>query len=357
MKPRTVAILALAALLTTVAAGLALNNQRPALATVERGEKLFPDLASKAAEISSVVLENGGRTLTFERQGEDWTLKESDGYAVEAAKLRGLIIGLGELELRQAKTKRRDRLVVLDLDDPSASSDAKRLRLLDAQGGAIAGLVIGKTKYGSSEAGRGIYLRRDGEDQAWLAQGEITADSAPDGWLKKGIFDVDSDRVARVSVSHPDGETVLVGKDKPEQKNASLLNLPKGEEPREKSTADAYLRPFHEFELRDARKAANKALAGDKTISVEMTTFDGLTVKLAFVVEDDKVWATVAAAGEKKEPTETTETTETKDHDPVKEAAEINARSRGWVFQIPDWKVTSLKQRLADVIKKKDDKK
>ena len=355
MKPKTVAILALVALLTSVAAGLALNNQRPALATMARGEKLFPGLADKASGISSVVLESGGRTMTFERTGKGggaaWTLKESDGYAVEAAKLSGLIISLGELELRQAKTKRRDRLVVLDLDDPSASSDAKRLRLLDAQGGAIAGLVIGKTKYGSSEAGRGIYLRRDGEDQAWLAQGEITADSAPDGWLKKGIFDVDSDRVARVSVSHPDGETVLVGKDKPEQKNASLLNLPKGEEPREKSTADAYLRPFHEFELRDARKAANKTLAGDKTISVEMTTFDGLTVKLAFVVEGDKVWATVAAAGEKKE------SAETKDHDPVKEAAEINARSRGWVFQIPDWKVTSLKQRLADVIKKKDDKK
>ncbi|MDP7602732.1 MAG: hypothetical protein QF546_02740, partial [Alphaproteobacteria bacterium] len=65
----------------------------------------------------------------------------------------------------------------------------------------------------------------------------------------------------------------------------------------------------------------------------------------------DKVWTTLAAAGEKQE------STENNTHDAVKEAAEINARSRGWVFQIPDWKVTSLKQRLADVIKKKDDKK
>ena len=107
--------------------------------------------------------------------------------------------------------------------------------------------------------------------------------------------------------------------------------------------------PFDDFELRDARQAANKVLAVDKTISVEMTTFDGLTVKLAFVVEGDKAWATIAASGEKKEGA--------KDHDAVKEAAEINARGQGWVFEIPDWKVTTLKQRLADVIKKKDDKK
>jgi hypothetical protein len=353
MKPKTVAILALVALLTSVAAGLALNNQRPALATVARGEKLFPGLADKASGISSVVLESGGRTMTFERTGKGggaaWTLKESDGYAVEAAKRSGLIIRLGELELRQAKTKRRDRLAVLDLDDPSADSEAKRLRLLDAQGQVIAGLVIGKSKLGSSEAGRGIYLRRDGEDQAWLAQGEINADSAPDGWLVKGLFDVDRDRVARVSVKHPDGETIVVGKENAEQKDARLLNLPEGEAVREKATADAYLRPFDDFELRDARQAANKVLAVDKTISVEMTTFDGLTVKLAFVVEGDKAWATIAASGEKKEGA--------KDHDAVKEAAEINARGQGWVFEIPDWKVTTLKQRLADVIKKKDDKK
>ena len=126
MKPKTVAILALVALLTSVAAGLALNNQRPALATMARGEKLFPGLADKASGISSVVLESGGRTMTFERTGKGggaaWTLKESDGYAVEAAKLSGLIISLGELELRQAKTKRRDRLAVLDLDDPIESA-------------------------------------------------------------------------------------------------------------------------------------------------------------------------------------------------------------------------------------------
>ncbi len=355
MKPKTVAILALVALLSVVAAGLALNNQRPALATVERGEKLFPDLADQAGEIRSVVLESAGRTMTFERQGnaadEGWRLKESDGYAVEPAKMRGLIIGLGEIELRQAKTNRRDRLAVLELDEPSATSEAKRLRLLDAKGKAIAGLVIGKSKLGSSEAGRGIYLRRDGEDQAWLAQGEITVGDAPDGWLVKGIFDVDGDRVARVSVTHPDGEKVLVGKQDAKQKNASVLNLPEGEETREKSTAAAYLRPFDDFELRDVRQAANKALAGDKTIRVEMTTFDGLTVKLAFVVEGDKVWTTLAAAGEKQE------STENNTHDAVKEAAEINARAKGWVFQIPDWKVTALKQRMADVIKKKDDKK
>jgi hypothetical protein len=65
-----------------------------------------------------------------------------------------------------------------------------------------------------------------------------------------------------------------------------------------------------------------------------VTSFDGLTVKVALFDQDGKSWARFDVSGSGAAE---------------KEAATLNAKLAPWVYAIPDYKAKSLRTKLADV--------
>lgn len=63
------------------------------------GRPLIPGLMEKINDIEAVSIEHGGKTMTFQRDGEgSWTLVEADGYPADRERIRNILIGLAGLE-------------------------------------------------------------------------------------------------------------------------------------------------------------------------------------------------------------------------------------------------------------------
>ena len=162
--------------------------------------------------MQTIKVTGGGQTLTMTRTADGkWQLAERGGYPADYKKARELALGLANLQLVEAKTAKADRLARLELGDP-AKPDAKshQVDLLDKDGKTLATAIVGKTKYGLYGGGRsGVYVRRGGEDQAWLAAGELSVPSSPTDVVSRDIIDIPQDEIGRVTLG-ADGPAPIV---------------------------------------------------------------------------------------------------------------------------------------------------
>ena len=164
---------------------------------------MFAGLLDRLNDVQTIKVTGGGQTLTMTRTADGkWQLAERGGYPADYKKARELALGLASLQLVEAKTAKADRLARLELGDP-AKPDAKshQVDLLDKDGKTLATAIVGKTKYGLYGGGRsGVYVRRGGEDQAWLAAGELSVPSSPTDVVSRDIIDIPQDEIGRVTL-------------------------------------------------------------------------------------------------------------------------------------------------------------
>ena len=90
--------------------------------------------------------------------------------------------GLADLRLLEAKTDQADRHARLEVEDITAKdAKSRQVTLAGADGKPLADLIVGKQNYTSDLNGlRGVYVRKPGNAQAWLAQGSVELPTAAD---------------------------------------------------------------------------------------------------------------------------------------------------------------------------------
>ena len=102
-----------------------------------------------------------------------------------------------------------------------------------------------------------------------------------------------------------------------------------------------------QLELDDVRKAGYVDFANGKTALATFVTRDGLQVRFRIVEKDGTQWVDVKALAIEGVPV-------SKDGKTANERAkEINARVKGWVYQLPKFKGSRVKRRMADMLKDK----
>src|SRR5258708_6138575 len=72
------------------------------------------------------------------------------------------------------------------------------------KGGTTAAAIIGNIKWEGSKPG--VYIRKAGEPQSWLADGKIELPGDFTGWVDPQIVNIPRDRVKEGKVTHPEGE-------------------------------------------------------------------------------------------------------------------------------------------------------
>lgn len=324
----TLVALILAALVNTSA------NQR-ALGGIE-GRPMLPELARSSNGLGAIELTKGGAKLTLERAGGQWKLKERGGYPVQADKVRALVVQLTNAKLAEPKTAAKDRWSLLELEDP-AGKDAKSslVRLLDAKGGAIAEIVIGKSRANAFGAGRGgVYVRRPNETQTWLASGEPSIAVDTKDWVDASIYKTDVQKLTRVTIEHPKEVPIVVEKGSEPDAKFALKSVPEGLKLKQTAGVEQIGLAFGSIDLEDVRKL-DATPVGDNVSVIKTESSDGVTVTFRLRRDDDgsASWLSFAAAGE---------------GEAKKAADEINAKS-GWEFKIPKWKADQVGKRAADL--------
>lgn len=330
MSPKTFIVVAAAAAIAVLAAGLSLSRDRGYGLAAQTGERVFPELLEGINDVQSMVIEQpGGVTITLELGKAGWSMKDRDGYPARAVKVRQTIFGLAKIAYREPKTRRKEKFAKLGLRDPSEKGAASSRAKLFGGGKLVADLIIGNSRTGKvGKAEGGVYFRLPGDEQTWLGSESLNISAERPNWLERKIVNLSRDRVRRVVIRHADGQTLSLSKATPEAGDFTLDNMPPGKKLKKKSGPNEVGGALANLQLNDVGKETAPFDAA--TTTADFTTFDGLSVRIRLTKRNGEFWLRIEASG--------------------KEAEAITARTAGWVYRIPNYAGANLTKRLEDLI-------
>ncbi|HEY7610424.1 MAG TPA: DUF4340 domain-containing protein [Alphaproteobacteria bacterium] len=338
----------------------------PTTEQVKPGARLFPDLDTKAINsAASFSVTAKGKSFTVHLKDGAWVVKEMADYPADTALIRKALFALTELRPYEAKTKDPARLAKLELEDPKGKdAQSKQLTVKDKDGKVLADVIIGKANTTNVILGKEmVYVRKAGSDQAWLAEGDPSLKPEALDWIQRSVIDVDVERVKDVETKSLKGELVLhIAKEKVDDKEYKIKNLPAGRKPKEARTISYVAESLDNVNLDDVKKAGDVDFEKSGIGVGTWRSFDGLVIKVRMAEVEKKFWVALTAEVDeaallKEKPKADSKL---KDADAVrKEAAEINSRVRAWAYHLPTTSSRFMTYKIDDVSEpeKKDEKK
>ncbi len=335
-------------------------------ARVAPGQKFFPNMDAKTANTAaSLTVTAKAKEFTVYQKDGVWVVKEKADYPADPALVRKAIFALTELRPYEAKTRDPKRWAKLEVEDPKdKDAQSKRLTVNDKDGKVLADVIFGKSNNTNVILGKEmVYVRKAGEDQAWLAEGDPTLKAEPLDWLNRAVADVAADRVREAVTKNLKGDVLLeIAKAKPEDKEFAVKGVPEGRKTKEARTIGYVAEVFEKLNLDDVTKAGDIDFEKNGTAIGTWRTFDGLVITAKMAEQDKKFWVALSAEIDeaallKEKPKADSKL---KDADAVrKEAAEINARVKPWAYSVPSTASRFMQYKLEDVLEevKKEDKK
>jgi hypothetical protein len=364
---RTKVLYALSGLTVALIAGTIWITPAPVGENAAPGARLFSDLDVKTINTAaSLDVTAKGKTFTIYKKDGTWVVKEVSDYPADTALVRKALFALTELRPYEAKTNDPKRLDKLDLEDPkSKDAQSKRLTVKDKDGKVLADLIVGKSNTTNIILGKEmVYVRKAGDNQAWLAEGDPSLKDTALDWIDRKVIDVAVARVADVETKDAKGGDILhLAKAKPEDKDYAIKNIPADWKPKEARTISYVAESLDGVSLDDVKKASDIDFTKNAAGTGTWRTFDGLVIKVRMANQDKKFWATISAEVDegavlKQKPKPGSKLLAA---DAVrKEAAEINSRVSGWAYNLPSTSSRFMQYKMTDIAdapKKKDEKK
>lgn len=340
---------------------------------------LLPDLDAHANSADTVLIlqasEQGNATL--HRVDDRWTVEERDGYPADTAKLRSLMVALVGATIVEQKTSNPELYGKLGVDDPGDGGSGAKV--------TVSGDSFSETVILGKAAQRDFrYARVADQAPSYLIDKNPEIPKKVGDWLSPDIVDVPSDRIRHVSITHADGETIVVDKDSKDLTDFSVLEVPAGKELSYASVGNGIAAVLAKLKLEDARAAVE----APAETTVVFDTWNGLRVTAVVTPEGETSWAAFSAEAVPVEgaatpapdgavsadtgaaaadaagdapastaPDGANEPAAKSPPPPDAEAAAINERVGGWQYRLADYKKNLLTRRWKDILKasKNDD--
>ncbi len=336
MRPISILLLALITLASAIGA-IVVSSGRQGAVEVTKGDRLFPGLGVKLAQAQSIEIDGAAGKTQLTRSGDGWLLADKDGYPARPDGVRRLLAGVAELETVEAKTRTPALLDRLELSDLTAKdSKATQIVIKDAQGGVLAGFLLGKkrpTPLGAQPAPQGqemLYVRRVGEAQSWLALGQIDLRKASVDWTDKAVVDLGPTKFKTVAVIRPDAAGFTLTRAAGDSRDYALEGIPEGSKLKSQFDVNSIAASLESLNFEDVAKAPTDLPT--PYVSVVWTAEDGLAVTLRLMKRGDQPWISIAADGPG--------------------ADVINAKTAAWIYRLPDWKREKLETNRDALIEK-----
>jgi Domain of unknown function (DUF4340) len=336
MTPRGFVALAAVAALCAVAAVLVYTSSLQCSRAVPNGVALFSDLRSSAPNVAEVEVEQGGGKLSLVRQGDEWVLKQHGSFPADPGIVRSFMRSLADANLVEAKTRDKDRYALLGLEDPARAGAKSRLvQLKDKTGNVLAEVIVGNLRTDAFGPGKnGTYVRKPGEAQAWLVDGEIDTGVDLGHWVHQRLFDAAPKDVKQITVTVPGQEPLVIERAKSGTTHV-LSNIPDGMKLKAATAPDDIVDAATTVDFEDARKLDAKATDSAGIVALELD--NGLKVTFNIEKSGGAAWLSLSATG---------------DGESKKAADALTAQTQGWEFRITDSKADALLKRRDDLLEK-----
>ena len=332
------AVLASAALVSVLLATLALWRQAALVAPHYTPETFFPGLSVKMRHVARIHIASkakGSFDVTF-IPDKGWVLPAMQNYPADFKQVRTLLVGLAGLETIRPETARADWLHYLDLGAPAKGGKGVAISLLDEKGQTIAALIAGKVRdLGGPNEDEGLFVRRPGVNQSWLARSVFEPKPDPNDWLNKTLLSVNRSRIEEADITPASGPAYIVRRTKPSEPDFELVNMPNGRQLTYPDAPDDVAAAIDGFSFDKVARASQFDFA--KAAQVVTKTFDGLEITVAVIQKGSDYWATVSASADRDSA--------------KKEARGIDARAAGWAYRIPAYKGTQFMTTLDSLLK------
>jgi hypothetical protein len=174
MKPRTLVLLALATLLSVLAA-VVVESRQPANLSGTGGGAVFPDLAGRINDAAKIVVQTAVGKFAVEHKGDGWAVADKYDYPAKFDVVKQTLVGLAQLRTIEAKTAEPSLYPRLEVED-ATGKDAKGelLTVEDGKGGKLASLILGKRRFArGADRAVELYVRKPEEARSWLAAGTL----------------------------------------------------------------------------------------------------------------------------------------------------------------------------------------
>ena len=175
-------------------------------------------------------------------------------------------------------------------------------------------------------------MRGVGQPQSLLAAPQLSLDSDPKRWIERAIVDIPQDRIKQVAVKPATGPAYTVAREKKEQTDFTVSDVPKGRELSSPSAANPLAGTLAALTLDDVRRPPADAAPEQATYQ----TFDGLQLVVTGRKDGDRRFLAVAATSTAKES--------------AKEAQTLEARLKGWEFEIPGYKYDAIFRPIEELL-------
>ncbi|TAL04558.1 MAG: DUF4340 domain-containing protein [Rhodospirillaceae bacterium] len=314
------------------------------------GALLFPGLTERLNGLKSVAIRTGNGELTFDWDGKIWTSRERNGYPADSVKIAALIVQMAQMTKIEPKTRSAEKYDRLDLEDPTKKdSHGKEVALFDSGGKVLADIIVGKRKFTLGSKEGGVYVRIPGDPQTWLALGDLNPGLKPGDWLMREIANIPDTAIRRVSVTHADGEKLVLEKSSPTDTAFKIANLPRGKQASSDYAGNELGHVLSDLLLDDVAKAGSIDFPREKTTVAEFDGFQGLHVVVETTESAGNTWLRIHATADAPSDSGADKSAV---NDWSKTAAAITARSTNWVYRVPSYEVSSLNKRMSDLVKK-----
>ncbi|MEJ0035498.1 MAG: DUF4340 domain-containing protein [Gammaproteobacteria bacterium] len=328
MNARRVGMLLVAAILVIVLA-VWLSSRKVRIAENAAGTPVMKALKAQLNDVTEVRISKGdGSRATLRKQPTGWIVGERE-YPADTTKVRKLLIDLSSLDTVEAKTSDPGKYAQLGVEDVNTPTAAgTRVEAVTAQ--QVHGIIIGKTSGAKSG-----YVRAMDAKQSVLATPMIQADADPKHWLDATLFDIPEARVKEIEVAVPSGPAYKVAREKKEQTDFTVTGVPKGRELSSPTAANGYGSALVLLALTDVKK--DDATPITQPPRVTFRTFDGLELQITGRLDGDHRLVSIVPRSTAKETAD--------------EVQKLEARVKGWWFEIPNYKYDALFRPLEEMLK------
>ena len=273
-------------------------SQRKEPGSPPMGPPVFAGLKATINDVAEMRIATQSGTITVHREDDSWRVKEKHEYPADLGKVREALIGLAELKTLEPKTRKPELYEKLGLQEVEAEGSLSTgVTLKDAAGNTLAGVIIGNDRPAGGNSGqKEMFIRKPGDPQTWLAVGKFSVEKNPGEWLDKGLVRIETNRVRRLRVTHPDDTRLVLEKAKPAELDYHMVDLPEGLELQSQFTVNNVVSTIASLSLDDVNPRNKIPFDRQPVVTAAFETFDGLEGTVKLLQKDEKNYVQISAA-------------------------------------------------------------
>jgi hypothetical protein len=336
MNAKQLVALGVAAVLAVGATVWTVQTSPQSVASDRRGERVFPDLVTRANDVVTISIRDDDRVFTVERRGDGFFDKDS-GYVARPESFRDLVGGAASLSFEESKTSDPNRYADLGLGEPGKGLGDKAGReviMRDAKGTALASVFVGNRDNTVGGARGGTYIRLSGQQQTYLARGEMRVPVPHAAWFEINLINFTRDRLAMLELRGA-GQDDYVLTSEPKGSELMLRTEVEGRTP----DSGKVLRlsfMVDPISFQDVRAPKGEVSPGARQYIA--TSHDGLRVTVTSVGDQKEGWVRMQV-----------DTTPEATEEAKKEAADLAPKMHGFEFKLSQNDIDQMAWTLQDV--------